>query len=405
MVTRGRKWRATIAEAFDIEGGEDFDCPMGKAWDYKETPPAKSNGLGDTVKKAIEATGMAKMGERLANAVTGGEDCGCKARQAALNAALPYKKKPTVLVMRREVNRKEVLDVVRDALAGDFDAIDVEIPFTLDAIKAECEKRGNVVAIIRAEEHGLLFVNNNWRKACAWAHTQKIKMLHVDFGYFDHYASRLIGEYGPDGEPVMSGWGDRIGKTDDYILQHFERVAEAGSKAKEAGSPYPFPYVVVWTGCHAALARKPFRAPKSEWLTKCCGEILERCALPVIKDSPLSSFTKPAGVEVVTGRDLDENARLAIHAHNNIIVNSSVSNELVLWSVPVTALGRSWYDGKGVFHEAKTWLDAVDPMPIDFGARADWVDWWINNQTHADGFAGQILGRVKDGNSLLAGNR
>jgi hypothetical protein len=48
---------------------------------------AKSEGLGDTVEKVLEVTGVAKVAKWLL-----GEDCGCDERKAKLNELFPYKK-------------------------------------------------------------------------------------------------------------------------------------------------------------------------------------------------------------------------------------------------------------------------------------------------------------------------
>lgn len=51
----------------------------------------KSRGLGDTIAKITNATGLDKLAETAAKAV-GAEDCGCKRRQEKLNELIPYKK-------------------------------------------------------------------------------------------------------------------------------------------------------------------------------------------------------------------------------------------------------------------------------------------------------------------------
>ena len=48
---------------------------------------AQSEGLGDTVEKVLEVTGIAKVAKWLL-----GEDCGCDERKAKLNQIFPYKK-------------------------------------------------------------------------------------------------------------------------------------------------------------------------------------------------------------------------------------------------------------------------------------------------------------------------
>lgn len=47
----------------------------------------KSEGLGDTVEKVLEATGISKVVKWVM-----GEDCGCDERKAKLNALFPYRK-------------------------------------------------------------------------------------------------------------------------------------------------------------------------------------------------------------------------------------------------------------------------------------------------------------------------
>ncbi len=47
---------------------------------------AESQGLGDTVEKVLEVTGIAKVAKWLL-----GEDCGCDARKAKLNELFPYR--------------------------------------------------------------------------------------------------------------------------------------------------------------------------------------------------------------------------------------------------------------------------------------------------------------------------
>jgi hypothetical protein len=50
----------------------------------------KSKGLGDTIAKITQATGLDKVAHIVAKAA-GEEDCGCTERQEALNKMFPYK--------------------------------------------------------------------------------------------------------------------------------------------------------------------------------------------------------------------------------------------------------------------------------------------------------------------------
>lgn len=52
----------------------------------------ESQGLGDTVEKVLEATGIAKVAKWIM-----GEDCGCEERKQKLNELFPYRK-PLCLV-------------------------------------------------------------------------------------------------------------------------------------------------------------------------------------------------------------------------------------------------------------------------------------------------------------------
>lgn len=59
-----------------------YPCPLGKG--EFDVP---SRGLGDTVKKILHKTGVAKIVKKLNK-----KQCGCDKRQDKLNAAVPYKK-------------------------------------------------------------------------------------------------------------------------------------------------------------------------------------------------------------------------------------------------------------------------------------------------------------------------
>jgi hypothetical protein len=56
------------------------------------TKKTESKGLGDTIAKFTEATGLDKAAEAVAKAM-GKEDCGCTRRRDTLNELVPYKNK------------------------------------------------------------------------------------------------------------------------------------------------------------------------------------------------------------------------------------------------------------------------------------------------------------------------
>jgi hypothetical protein len=53
---------------------------------------AQSEGLGDTVEKVLEVTGVAKLAKWVL-----GEDCGCDERKTKLNSLFPYRKPECLL--------------------------------------------------------------------------------------------------------------------------------------------------------------------------------------------------------------------------------------------------------------------------------------------------------------------
>ena len=56
-------------------------------------PKQESEGLGDTIAKFTNATGLDKVAETIAK-MAGAEDCGCNRRREKLNKSIPYKKPP-----------------------------------------------------------------------------------------------------------------------------------------------------------------------------------------------------------------------------------------------------------------------------------------------------------------------
>ena len=54
---------------------------------YRVTKP---RGLGDTIERVVQATGVSKIVETVEKVT--GKPCGCKKRKKALNKAFPYKK-------------------------------------------------------------------------------------------------------------------------------------------------------------------------------------------------------------------------------------------------------------------------------------------------------------------------
>ena len=56
----------------------------------------RSRGLGDTIERFTEITGIKKVVDTVSKVT--GKDCGCKKRKEALNKAFPYKEKAKQLI-------------------------------------------------------------------------------------------------------------------------------------------------------------------------------------------------------------------------------------------------------------------------------------------------------------------
>jgi len=80
----GRPWRAMMARAF-VVSSLDWACPQGKAWGYR--PPDR--GLGDTVERVLDWTGIGPVAKKVIRKVTG-RPCRCAKRREQLNRLAPY---------------------------------------------------------------------------------------------------------------------------------------------------------------------------------------------------------------------------------------------------------------------------------------------------------------------------
>lgn len=297
--------------------------------------------------------------------------------------------------------RREVID----ALTNRYNVHVKQSKMSLREVKRYIEEiDANPAYIIRFDEHNELCNSREWKRVCRFAHKRGVPLLAMDYGYFDHYQARYLDRYGPRGESRIRKAWPCIHHTNDWphaLAVYRDKVQDFKTAALREGPLFALqskdepgkarPYVCIWLSLHVALARKPFRAKRDVWAFKACEAIRAAGYEPVIKASPASDFTWPDDVLLITGRDPLENARLAVHAANNVIVNSTVSNELVLWGVPVTALGRSWFTGHGVFHEPATWADISAPHKINHSARERWINWWLKEQFYPE----QLLDRIE----------
>jgi hypothetical protein len=72
------------------------------AWlaDAKKHRP-RSRGLGDTVERVLDATGIGPVAKKVITRITG-KPCGCDRRRDQLNRLVPYRKRQMVLVHEEE---------------------------------------------------------------------------------------------------------------------------------------------------------------------------------------------------------------------------------------------------------------------------------------------------------------
>ena len=108
-------------------------------------PKEESKGLGDTIAKFTNATGIDKLAETLV-AAAGKEDCGCNKRRKTLNELFPYTK-PTPPKELPHINTSPL-----DETSGNYEVLQ-EINCTLPGIGNTVLNKGTVLIIDK--EHPL----------------------------------------------------------------------------------------------------------------------------------------------------------------------------------------------------------------------------------------------------------
>ena len=266
------------------------------------------------------------------------------------------------------------------------------------------------LATLRWDEHLNLFSTGKNLEILRETYEKGIIPLSIDYGYFGHYRSYMVDRYISSGVgtirldwdelPTIPQWGE----ADHVIRKYRERVLENSEVAYSMGPLLDPGYVCIWSPSVGGHCREPFapaRKERSQFLVKLVEKVRENGLVPVIKGSPIkNSFKLPEGVPVFKkGPKYPDqnmlNLRLALHASNNIIITSSVSNEMVILDLPVTALGHSWFTGLGVFYEPSSWEDVGPPVPINQEARARWINWWIRRQAPRELVALKFMEMVK----------
>ena len=101
-------------------------------------PKEKAQGLGDTIAKITNATGLDKVADAVAKAA-GAKDCGCNKRRKTLNEIFPYVKKTTL--KQPHINTEPLL-----ILHGKYEVLQ-EIHCTLPTLGKTTFTKGTVLVI------------------------------------------------------------------------------------------------------------------------------------------------------------------------------------------------------------------------------------------------------------------
>jgi hypothetical protein len=245
--------------------------------------------------------------------------------------------------------------------------------------------------------------------------------MHYDFGYFDHYNNYMVDIYDKNGKsgivqdwPTVSetlDWSLAQEHVGEYRKDFLDRLEKAKKSAPieglESGK-----YVVIWQQSTLKLLRPEFSdilTPEgtaievANWINKISKIILDNGLIPVVKAEPNIAHWRTLDVNKVkhcpvyvdlkshlslgpsAKREKDVNPRLIAHAKYHITCCSSVTNELVMANVPVITMGKSWFNGLGVFNEPNSWDDLLkNATEVNQINRNKWINWWISRQSHVD---------------------
>lgn len=244
-------------------------------------------------------------------------------------------------------------------------------------------------AALRWEEHGCLFCDTAFKEVIAWLYSEGIAPISIDYGYWDHYRTFMFDRYRPDGSSsILDEWGSlpiasMWHRADKRLRKYRDKILALKDEALRQGPIEPPGYVAVWPSFTNYLAREPFRRPnKNDWLLHVVDTLRGQGERVLVKKW-VGGGNVPEGTPFLQGRNLQQNARVALYAKNNVLLCSSVSNELTLWDLPVTCTGRSWFTGLGIFHEPDRWEDLNEPRWFDRIARTKWQNWWLGRTFYA----------------------
>jgi hypothetical protein len=288
----------------------------------------------------------------------------------------------------------------------------------------------NPDVVVRRDEHGVLLGGANWKRfveTCQKTHPT-LRRMSYDYGYFAHYRSYMADIEDVDGRssiicdwPLLSGtvdWGTAPAYIQTYAKQFLEKLDAAKNLPPIAGLPAGR-YVVIWPQQSLDLLRQEFlpeiaggdAGVMTSWLKRLITEIERLGLVPVVKTGPTMHFSRGlrlgdvapyARIFVSTEKEAQHHAgvafepvvapKLIAHAAFHVVCCSSVTNLLTLAGVPVVAMGRSWFNGLGVFSEPISWESIFHRATDVCGkSRAKWINWWLTRQCERKDIGAKLL--------------
>lgn len=300
----------------------------------------------------------------------------------------------------------------------------VKVPSTYDPDAARTidqAKAHGAQAIIRWDEQGCMMGSRRaGKRLSAACYESGIAPVALDYGALDHYACHSYDLYLPDGRshivhefPNMPASEPDWSMCDPKTRAYVERIRALYAQAKampplEGTTPG---YVAIFAQCSASMSRLPVnnrdsKGRASDYLFRAYDELNKAGVPVVIKFGPIGAKDVPEGFPAdvphfragPVGSDENTllNARIAVHARNVLIICSSVVNEFLLTGIPVMATGKSWFNGLGVYDEAKDWPDVARTATVNVPARNKYLQWWVRHQWYPEQAAGSLAERITE---------
>ena len=262
--------------------------------------------------------------------------------------------------------------------------------------------------IVQWEEHGCARATAPWREVIAWCYAHGVLPAALDFGYVSHYEQFMLDAYRPDGtSSIEDDWAAippgpiTWDQTAPAIRERHRRAMRGYTEARAKPRLIEVPYVALFLQQYPSLCRLTPCGHHNEIVAQAAEALRAKGLRLAVKTAPSTPADRaltqwPRDVTVYRHEEApgDTNQRLAVHAEYCLVVSSSITNEFVQASLPVAALGRSWFNDKGIFTEPSRWEDLPAAAPeIREPERERYLRWWLDRQ-FASADAGAALHRL-----------